>query len=291
MVVCGGAATPAAAALGPVANLSGCRRFLASGTGPMYPRGMRVRSGQPIARRAAFVVAAGIIVMAGMANAAPRAGVWDLQLGASLDQMPPVLAFQAYACGSNGGPPGTVLGGWDEYRRCAPEADGLREVYFEYDDEAEYVARAREDFAAGWLAGTAYESFPIIASALFDEHGTLAGLRIVTDPRAEQRNDPFLHLRPRQEHYLLAGYLLEKFGIDSSYCEDLTPGPEERPVLGMFAKQHCSAVVEGVRYDINAVLLRRAGETDIDPATGRLTAGDFLSETRAELRLVRAAPR
>ena len=59
----------------------------------------------------------------------------------------------------------------------------------------------------------------------------------------------------------------------------------------MFVKQHCSAVMEGVRHDINAVLLRRAGETDIDPATGRLTAGDFLSETRAELRLVRAAPR
>ena len=28
------------------------------------------------------------------------------------------------------------------FKKCKPGADGLREVYFEYDDELEYVARA-----------------------------------------------------------------------------------------------------------------------------------------------------
>jgi hypothetical protein len=215
-----------------------------------------------------------------------RLTLFDLKLGTTIDALPAASNFKEFACGTNGGPPGAPLSGWAQYGQCAPEADGLHEIYFEYDDEAEYIARAHDDFAAGWEAGTAIDSFPIIASALFDDRGHLMGLRIVTDPRPNQRNDPFLHFRPRQEHYLLGLYLESRFGITDGDCTTIAPVPGEGAVLGMFVKEDCARVADDVRYSITSRLLRRPGETDIDPATGFPTEGAFFSETRAEMRLI-----
>ena len=69
-----------------------------------------------------------------------RLEVWDLRLGSQIEQLPD--EFIDYACGTNGGPPSTPLNGWREVRRCRPEPNGLREVYFRYDDELEYWAKA-----------------------------------------------------------------------------------------------------------------------------------------------------
>jgi hypothetical protein len=214
-----------------------------------------------------------------------RLTIFDLKLGSSVASLPPSAEFKSFACGSDGGPPGTALGGWADYARCPPEADGLHEVDFEYDDEAEYIARAHDDYAAGWNAGTAIDAFPIIASALFDDSGRLTGLRIVTDPRQEQRDDPFLHFRPRQEHYLLALYLKPRFGIEASDCRTSPATAGEAAVLGMLVKEDCVRIAGNVRYTLSSRLLRRPGETDIDAATGMPTEGAFLSETRAEIRL------
>jgi hypothetical protein len=57
-------------------------------------------------------------------------------------------------------------------------------------------------------------------------------------------------------------------------------------MLGMFVKRWCELVRDGVRYTIDSRLLRRRGESDVDPVMGQLTEGQFLSETRAEIRLV-----
>src|SRR4029079_19602582 len=52
------------------------------------------------------------------------------------------------------------------------EPDGLHEVYFEYDDELEYIARARDaDREITRWAGTTEVSFPVVVSALFDSAG------------------------------------------------------------------------------------------------------------------------
>src|SRR5271169_6623341 len=67
-----------------------------------------------------------------------RSTIWDLVLGAPVSAQPPPPQFQAFACGSNGGSPRAPLTGWADFKRCPPEADGLHEVYFEYDDEIEY---------------------------------------------------------------------------------------------------------------------------------------------------------
>jgi hypothetical protein len=238
-------------------------------------------------KRLSAVLATVTLLVAMPVHAAERLTLFDLRLGTAVDAMPPSDAFKNYACGSNGGPPLQPLSGWANFTRCTPEADGLYEVYSEYDDEAEYVARAHGDFPAGWAAGTAYRAFPLITSALFDEAGVLAGLRIVTDPRPEQRDDGFLHFRPRQEHYLLGLYLAAKFGIAKADCRDLPLAARETPVLGMIVNRVCDAkdVARHESIHIEQRYLRRPGESDVDPQTGLLTTGAFESETRAEIRL------
>src|SRR5204862_3702459 len=117
--------------------------------------------------------------------------------------------FQNFACGSNGGPPRAQLSGWADFARCRAEASGLHEVYFEYDDELEYIARARDlDREITRFAGTTETGFPVIVSALFDDNGILRAIRIVTDSRPDYRNDVTeADLRKRDEAYLFGGIM------------------------------------------------------------------------------------
>jgi len=217
-----------------------------------------------------------------------RPTIFDIPLGAGATDLPPPSAFGIFACGNNGGPPGKLLTGWGDFRNCAPDTEGRYEVYFEYDDEAEYVARAHEDYPKGWTAGTAIDAFPVMTSVLFNDTGRVVGLRIISDPRPGQREDPFLHVRPRQEHYLLGLYLLDRFGMTASDCHNEAAKPGEGAVLGMFVRQRCTATIGNATYTIDSQLYRRPGESDVDPATGLRTEGAFVSETRAEVSITGA---
>src|SRR5207247_1593333 len=154
-------------------------------------------------RALAATLLTGAALAAPAAPAAPaerptRVEVWDLPLGMPAEQLPD--AFVDYACGSNGGPPSTPLAGWRDFRRCRPDPSGLREVYFRYDDELEYWAKAN-NFATEIrkYSGTKVFDFPVVISARFDERGVLAGIRIVSDPRDTSRD--------REEAYLLRNFL------------------------------------------------------------------------------------
>src|SRR5260370_29215039 len=140
--------------------------------------------------------------MAALAVAQPmrRATVWDLKVGAPVAEQPDPSEFRGFACGSNGGPPRAPLTGWGDFKRCAPEPDGLREVYFEYDDELEYIARAHDnDREISRWAGTHEVTFPVIAIALFDDAGILRSIRMVTDARPEHKNDITAATRRKRE--------------------------------------------------------------------------------------------
>ena len=87
------------------------------------------------------------------------------------------------------------LTAWKDYRRCRPDASGLREVYFRYDDELEYWAKAN-NFATEIqrFSGTKVYDFPVVLSARFDERGILTGIRIVSDPRdTSNKSDSLKH--------------------------------------------------------------------------------------------------
>jgi hypothetical protein len=151
-----------------------------------------------------------------------RLEVWDLQLGTHIDKVPD--EFINLACGTNGGPPGMPLGGW---------ASGLREVYFRYDNELEYWAKANDLTAQmEQYSGTKTYGFPIVVSALIDAEGVLRGVRMVSDPRGEGAQG-------RDEAYLLRNFLNARLGRENWDCEDAPPAEGETPVGGIFVKQRC----------------------------------------------------
>ena len=130
-----------------------------------------------------------------------RTEVWDLTLGSPAEALPD--AFTDYACGTNGGPPSTPLKNFRDFRRCRPEPSGLREVYFRYDDELEYWAKANDlPMEVEKYSGTKAYGFPVVVSALFSDSSVLAGLRIVSDPRDTSRSREELDRLPEQPQKL-----------------------------------------------------------------------------------------
>src|SRR5262247_1995240 len=204
-----------------------------------------------------------------------RLEIWDLQLGAPVDQLPD--EFIDYACGTAGGPPSRPLDGWRDFHRCRPEPSGLREVYFRYDDELEYWAKANNLLQQmAQYSGTKTYGFPVTVSALIDEGGTLRGIRLVSDPRGDSQN--------RDEAYLLRNFLTARFGREGWTCETLAPEEGETPVDGIFVKERCRKDIDATTMaSLSTRHLRKTGQSRFDPHTGRETTGQFESTVRFEL--------
>jgi hypothetical protein len=234
------------------------------------------------ARLFGFVVAVATLIIApemifaqGADERPVRHEVWDIQLGAKVADLPD--DYVDYACGTNGGPPSTPLTGWKDYRRCRPETNGLHEVYFRYDDELEYWAKAN-NLAAQMeqYVGTKTYGFPINVSALISDDGVVRGIRIVTDPR-----DP---TGDREEAYLLRNFLNARFGREGWQCEDLAAEPGETSVTGIFIKQRCEKDMDGgVHGLLTTRHLRKPGQSQYDPQSGKETTNQFESSVRFEL--------
>jgi len=207
-----------------------------------------------------------------------RLEIWDLKLGMSVTDLPD--EFTDYACGNNGGPPSTALAGWRDFKRCRPEPGGLREIYFRYDDELEYWAKANQ-FATEIrkFSGTKVFDFPVVLSARLDDNGILKGIRIVSDPRDTSRD--------REEAYLLRNFLNARYGREDWDCVDLPAEDGEAPVFRTFIKQRCRKTVEGAVAELQTNYFRKKGQAEIDPQSGRQTEGQFESLVRFELTLPR----
>ena len=92
----------------------------------------------------AFAVAALAIVGASGACAQTQSDpgeIHGLKLGLAAQAMT-LDGWGQLACGSDGGPPRQELDAWSDFKKCRPEASGLREVAARFDDEDEYVAKA-----------------------------------------------------------------------------------------------------------------------------------------------------
>jgi hypothetical protein len=204
-----------------------------------------------------------------------RHEIWDIKLGAKVDALPD--DFIDYACGTNGGPPGLPLSGWKDFRRCRAEPSGLREVYFRYDDELEYWAKAN-NLAPQMeqYVGTKTYGFPITVSALIDDKAEARGIRIVTDPR-----DPS---GDRDEAYLLRNFLNSRFGRDGWQCQDLAAEEGETAVTGVFIKQRCEKQIDdATRAVLVTRHLRKPGQSQYDPHSGKETTNQFDSNVRFEV--------
>jgi hypothetical protein len=218
-----------------------------------------------------------------------RSTIWDLQLGQPISAQPSADEFRGFACGSNGGPPRQPLAGWKDFTRCRAEPGGLHEVYFEYDDELEYIARAKDiDREITRWAGTTEILFPVVVSALFDDAGVLRGIRMVTDSRPEHRDDVTeADLHKRADAYLLGGTLASRFDIVASRdCTALPLDEGESAIGGLFVKQDCetNAPGSGRRIVLKVRFFRKPGQSGVNPQLPtQLTEGQFESSTRLEI--------
>jgi hypothetical protein len=218
-----------------------------------------------------------------------RSTVWDLKLGQAVADQPRAEEFRGFACGSNGGPPRMKLSGWSDFARCPAEPNGFHEVYFEYDDELEYIARARDlEMNITRWAGTTEVRFPVIVSALFDDSGVLQGIRLVTDPRADyQDHVTEANLRKRAEAYVLGGVLAARYGIEPSRdCQALPPAEGESAVGALFIKQACAKddAANHRRILLRANFFRKPGQSGVNPQLStQLTQGQFESSARLEI--------
>jgi len=225
-----------------------------------------------------------------------RATVWELRLGQPIAAQPAPEQFRAFACGANGGSPRQRLAGWSDFMHCKAGADGLHEIYFEYDDEYEYIARARDlpREIARW-AGTTEGGFPVIVSALVDDAGVLAGIRLVTDPRPDFRNEVTdADLRRRTAAHVFGQYVAARFGIEPARdCKAMPPAEGESPVGDVFVKQRCELIdAKNARRVVVAVnYFRKPGQSGVNPQLpAQLTQGQFESSARLEIFRIDAKP-
>ncbi|MSO71889.1 MAG: pentapeptide repeat-containing protein [Alphaproteobacteria bacterium] len=235
---------------------------------------------------AALTSLLGVTLTCGAASAvdyAKEAGlyapsVWELKIGAHARELPRD-EYIDFACGTNGGPPSIPLRDWREFAKCPVErGTNLREVYFRYDDEPEFWARANgADTQIKVYEYTSVYSVPVIASGLFDENGFLVGLRLVTDPR--------MPVDVRENAISLNGYLLARFGEEDWTCQDLPRLEGDSEFRNVFIKRSCRRAdkATGLNLLLDARYLRRAGQAIIDPVTHIATEGQFESTTRLEM--------
>lgn len=201
--------------------------------------------------------------------------VLTLKLGAPLAAQPG--PFREFACGTNGGPAAQALSGFEGYAACVSEPDtGLHEVTFRYDDELEYYALAMNLIPiAERFGGTRFGSFPIIASVLIDDTGTVRGFRVVTDDRVP--------IRERRVAYTMG--ILAKARVPGDWsCTQLPLDAGETPVGRNAVKEDCTGVAtDGRRMRLETRFFHRKGQTQIDPHSGDVREGYYESTARLEV--------
>jgi len=221
---------------------------------------------------AAFAMA----LAAGSARAqAPAPKIWDIKLGIPISALP-LNDFVDTACGTNGGPPALVLKSFYDFAQCKVEPrSGLHEVWFRYDDEMEYVARARRsDIMVRQYQANALAGQPIVTSLLIDDAGIVQGYRVVNDPRADARN--------RIAAFGLAD-IFKGMSATPLECVDLPPAEGERPIEDLLVKESCESRSDGVVTRVEARRYYKPGQFAVDPNDSRLNENEFESSARIEV--------
>jgi hypothetical protein len=221
------------------------------------------------------LAAAWLALAVGTGAAQPAPKIWDVKLGTPVAALP-LDEFVDPACGTNGGPPSRVLKSFAEFALCPVEkTTGLHEVWFRYDDEMEYIARARRSeimirqYQANSLAGQ-----PIITSLLIDDMGQVEGYRIVNDPRASGST--------RIDAYGLSD-LFKGMAPAGLMCTDLPAAEGERPIESWFIKENCELNANGQVTRIETRYYYKPGQYAVDPNDSRLNENQFESSARLEV--------
>lgn len=237
----------------------------------------------PRLRPLTIALCMGLAGMASPANAqfdpalVPVYSIWNVTLGQPVSQIPAMEVVEI-SCGTNGGPPSVKLAaGFSDFARCPAEPSGLHEVYFENDDEIDYLARAQEAEYKVLQGGTSIYAHPVMVSVLVDDEAIVRGIRIVTDERVSTRE--------RRVAVTLARNLKGRYGSWKQTCDDLPPRAGENPVGNQFIHEICTAESpDGTeRMRLESSFLRKKGQDAFNTDTQQLNVGYFQSQTRLEV--------
>lgn len=207
----------------------------------------------------------------------PDFAIWDVQLGQPVTAVPDSAAA-IIACGTNGGPMSIELKSFGDWATCTPEASGLREIAFTYDDEKDYIARALELEYRALAGGTSVYAHPVVVSILVDDQGVSQGIRIVTDDRASDHD--------RRVAVVLSKNFQARFSRWNLDCEDIPMREGEQPVGREFIHQLCRGSNpdgSGEAVLVEGSYLRKKGQEGLSIETQQVNKGYYESRTRLEL--------
>ncbi len=210
------------------------------------------------------------------AQAPIKLNIWELQMGTPMLDLPP--QYLDPHCGTNGGPQGRRLDGGQFFAVCPRDPrTGLFEIWFTEDDENEYVARAyrSQTFEPGPVAANILFGHKVIYSVLVDDAGLIQGYRVFTDPREPEQ----FRLTAEVLGEAIRGF----YGYANFTCTDLPAAEGETEYEGRFLKRLCTATVGDRFIQVERHLLRKPGQTAVDPVTGRGTINYFDSSSRVEV--------
>ena len=205
--------------------------------------------------------------------------IWDVPFGTPIGSLG--IDFAEPACGTNGGPPSVALASFADYAQCPAEADGLREIWFRYDDTLQYLATALRDPVQSLRYNFNKVGMqPAILSFLVDDAGRIRGYRAHTDPAAEPRL--------RFDHHLASTIMRAPTGVANWSCEDLPRAEGEGEIEGQYVKQRCTLDTAEFTGTNETRFYLKPGQAVVDPATGKPMLNAF--ESAASVTVTQRAP-
>ena len=172
----------------------------------------------------------------------------DIRIGLAVADVPSA-GYANFSCAEAAD---VKLSGWSAWRECPAGADGLRALRFGYDP-----ATSRD--------GTVVAGHPAVLTALIDKEGTVAGLKIDTDPKAR------LYLRKKA--FLFGPQVKARYGADGWDCVQGELATGEQAVGGVHVKERCTKTTQGRALVIERNLFRKAAQDE----------KSFVDETRVTI--------
>ncbi|MEO8716280.1 MAG: hypothetical protein ABI369_14830 [Acetobacteraceae bacterium] len=154
----------------------------------------------------------------------------------------PNTGYTDFACAQD---PAHKLDGWAGYAGCPSDKRGLHEVAFRYDRDSNPGAYLGDRYR-----GTRVGGHPVLIALLFDDGGSVAGIRIATDPD--------VRLYERKKAFLFAGQVKARYGAQGWHCTDAEPRGDREPIGGVFIDKHCEKTTPTRRLLLDQQLYRRA---------------------------------
>ena len=183
------------------------------------------------------------------AQTEPNYDVRDITVGMSVGDIPNA-GYVNLSCAIDAG---RKLPAWSAWRDCPADADLMHAIRFDFDPQT-----SRE--------GTLVAGHPVILTALIDDMGIVAGLKIDTDPKARL----YMH----KKAFLLGVQVRSRYGAEGWACTQGQPESGEQPVGGVYLRENCRKAVRGRVLVVERDLFRRPDQdarTFVDQTQVKIT--------------------